>query len=178
MLAFKWLGWITGHRIKTPSFLACFGVKGGQIAAHNIFGTRRPDQHLALHDARRARDGHGRSLGNGQLIPQDFASIGIEGDEPPVERGDIDTPFIHGDAAIDGVTAHIDQFGTGHLRVIFPHFLARRGIIGLHHRPSGRDIHDAIDDNRGGFLPTGGVHIGRPSQAQLADILIAHLRQR
>src|SRR5690606_12170510 len=48
---------IAGHGEEAPGEFAGFGVVGGDVAAHAVFGAAVADDDLALHHARRAGDG-------------------------------------------------------------------------------------------------------------------------
>ena len=178
MLAFKRLRGITGDGVEAPGFLPRFGVIGREIAARDVLSASRADQHLALHDARRACDGHVGSLWDRHLVPHHLAGVSVQCNQTAIERADIDAALIDSDAAIDGIAAHINQLGARHFGIIFPELLAGGSIIGLHHRPCGRDVHDAVDNNWRGFLPARGIQIRRPFKTELIDVLIGDLRQR
>src|SRR5262249_17012657 len=99
------LRWVARKGEEAPPLFASFGVVGGYVTAHAIFGAAIPDDHLALHDARRAGDRVRLILINGHDLPDDLAVSGAERNQPSIERADINLAFVYGHAAIDHVAA-------------------------------------------------------------------------
>ena len=97
---------IAGHRVEAPGELAGLGVVGGDVAAHAVLAAAVADQHLALHDARRAGDAVGLGAVDRVCTSQTLrAGLRVERDEPAVERADVDRALPDRDAAVDHVAA-------------------------------------------------------------------------
>jgi hypothetical protein len=148
------------------------------IEPRAVFRARRADEHLAVRDARRAGDRVAGVIGHHLLAPGDRAVLLVEGHEEAVERRDENLVSIKRDAAIDRVAAGHRQRLARHLRVVRPLELAGAGIVGVDLAPRRRDVEHAVVHQRRRFLPARGVEVGRPGEAEPADGLVAHLRQR
>src|SRR5262249_58131540 len=79
------------------------GGVAGTVPRHALFGAAVADDHLALHDARRAGDRVRLILINGHDLPDDLAVSGVERNQPSIERADINLAFVNGHAAIDNI---------------------------------------------------------------------------
>src|SRR5262245_5528189 len=102
---FKRLRRIARHGVEAPRLLARLGVVGRNVPAHAVFAPAGADDNLALHDARRARDRIWLILINCHDLPDYLSVSGVERNQPPVKRADINLAFVYGDAAIDHVAA-------------------------------------------------------------------------
>ena len=109
---------IAGHRIETPRELPGFSVVGRHVSAHAVLRTAVADDHLALGDARRARDREGLCLIDGGGLPGDFSAVGVERHEPAIEHADNHLAFVEGGAAIDHVAARKVVVLAVHLGVV------------------------------------------------------------
>ncbi len=145
---------VARDRIEAPRELAGRGVVRGQIAADAVLAAAVADQHLALHDARRARDGVRLGAVDRVDLPALLAGTGIERDQPAVEGGKVQRVAPQRDAAIDRVAAGIAAPGAGNFRVIRPELLARPGIERIDHAPHAGRIHAAVDHERGRLQAT------------------------
>ncbi len=131
---------------------------------------------------RTTRGGHRDRVGL-RLVDRDdrpdfLAAIGVERDQPPVDRADEHLALPHRDPAVDRVAAGMRAFGADVLRVVFPQQLAGIGLDRDHLRPGGREIHHPVDHDRGRFLPAVGVERDREGEAELADIAVVDVGQR
>ena len=151
--------------------MAVARVIGGDVAAHAELGAAIADDHPPVDDARRAGDRIALRLVDGDDAPQDVAIVAVERDQPAVERADEKRVAPGGDAAIDRVAADPLQPVARHLRIVGPEQAAGAAVIGLDHRPGGRGVEIAVDDDRRRFLAAAGVEIGEPGEAEPADIL-------
>ena len=131
------LRWISGHGVEPPIKGAGFCIVGGQIAAHSEFVTAVADQHPALDHTRCHGDRVRLGRVDRQNAPHGLARGGIEGDQTPVERAQVEFTAPRGDTAVDHIatTAHTER--TGHLRVVGPERPTGLRIEGSHHAPCG-----------------------------------------
>ena len=134
--AIRAVGRVAGHREETPLLLAGHRVIGGHIAAHAEFAAAVTDHHQPLHHARCAGDGVGLGrIGEGLRGPFHLAGVGIQRDQPSIQRGDIHQPAPHRDTAIDDIAAGAVPARLVHLGIIMPLHLAGDGIQRHHVRP-------------------------------------------
>ena len=89
--------------IEAPDLLAGGLIIGGDIAARAEIRPALADDHLAVEHARRAGDGlHRLVSGTVCDAPEQLAGLGVERDQPAVQRGGENPPVGIGHAAIDG----------------------------------------------------------------------------
>src|SRR5258707_4754740 len=69
------------------------------------------------------------------------------------------------------VAAATDTEFARNARIVRPQQRARARVIGLDHAPRGRDIQNAVDHQRGGFLATVDIDVGIPGQTELFHIV-------
>ena len=163
------VGRIAGHGIEAPCELAGVGVVGRDVAAHAELGAAVADQHLAFDDARRAGDRVRLRAVDGVDVPELLSRGRIERDQPAVERADEDLAFPQRDAAIDDVAASVDGPFAGHFGIVGPQRLARRRVEGVDFAPRGRDVENAVRDQRRRLLAATRVEVGEPREPELAD---------
>jgi hypothetical protein len=160
--------------------LAGLGVIAFKKAAMAEFGPGHTHDDDAVHDQRcpghRVTIGRGRRLGRFRL-PDFLAGLGVERDEPVIHERADDHALVDRRAAIDDAAADDAQ----RLRRIVvldpPDLLARQGVDGCR-GVVGRDIDDAVVDDRKAFAA---LQIGeriRPHWYQSADAVLVDLRQR
>ncbi len=161
---------IAGHRVEAPGELAGGRIVGRQITAHAVLGAAIADQHLALHDARRAGDGVGLGAVDRVDLPALLAGLRVERNQTSVERADVDHSLPDRDAAVHGVATAVAAPLAGHLRIVAPQLLAVLRIEGVHDAPGRRRVHHAVDDDRRGFEPAVGAGRDGPREAELLDV--------
>ncbi len=169
---------IAGHGIEAPRELAGCRIVGRHVAAHAELGAAVADQHLAFDDTRRAGDRIGLAAVDGVDVPHGRAGRRIERNQPAVDRADIDLALPHRDPAVDDIAARIDRPAARHFGVVAPQRRARDGVERLDLAPRGRDVEDAVDHQRRGFLAALGVEVRIPCEAELADVLRRDLIER
>src|SRR5690606_10950968 len=106
---------IPWHRIETPLELAGVRVIGRHIATHTELGAGIADEHLALGHARRAGDGIRPLRINGVHRPGLGAILGVDGDQPAIQRADDDLAIPRRDATGVDAAADVDVPLAGHL---------------------------------------------------------------
>src|SRR5580658_1648793 len=132
---FKRLRGITWDCVEAPCELSRVRVVGRHVAAHTHFRAAVADEHLALHDARRARD-RVTILGiDGESFPCGFSGGRVEGNEAAVECADKNFSAPNCDAAIHHVAARIYSPLWRDLWIVGPEFLARRRVHGKDFAP-------------------------------------------
>lgn len=112
------------------------------------------------------------------LVPHDFASVLVEGDEPRVQGAEVDLVAEDGRPAVDHVAARANVVGQA--VVVGPQAFAGLGIEGKHPRVRAGDVDHAVADDSLGFLAAlllvaEGV---RPGRSQLEHVLVIDLGQR
>ncbi len=164
---------------KTPRQLARLGVIRRDVAAHAHLRAAVTNEHFAFHHTRRTRDGVAKVLVDGELFPDRLAGGGIERNEAAIQRAHVDLAVPSGDSTVGHVTARVHTGFAGNLRVIRPDALACSRVEREHLAPRARDIHHAIDHERGGLLHAmRRVEIERPREAELLHVLRVDLLQR
>jgi hypothetical protein len=154
-----------------PSLTAGLGVVGGDVAAHAILGAAVADDHLAVGHARRAGDRVGMLVvDDGVFFPNLPAARRVEGDQPPVIGADEDLALVQGDAPVHDVTAAAVTLVARDLGVEGPDLLAGAGIDGVDDAPRRRDIHDAVDHDRGRLDAARRVEVVGPREAEVLDV--------
>ena len=178
-LILEGLARVARHREPAPFLLARFGVVGRDVAAHAILRATVADHHVALEDARRAGDGVGACVVDERIRPSS-ARPGrrVERDQPAIEGADEDLALVERDAAVDDIAAGPVAQLARHLRVVGPQALARARIDRMDDAPRGRDIHDAVDNERRGLDAAGGFEVVGPFQAESLDVVGGDLRER
>ncbi len=149
---FEAVGGIAGHDEELPGELAGLGVPRAHVAARRAhLGAAVADEDLAAKRLRKAGDVF-RLLQVSRLRgPELFPCLGIEGDEPPVVRGDDDFAFPIREAAArapedaEAVAGMLDR-----LRVVLPEDLAGLRVDGTRDAPRAGEVHHAVDDDRRG----------------------------
>jgi hypothetical protein len=117
---FESLGWVTGHGVEAPYLIAGGRVVSCHIAPDAILGAAVTNDYLVFDDPRRACD-RVPVIGVRRLcLPDDIAGLGLERDETPVERADIDATFPHRCSAVLHAAARLDVPLRGNLRVELP----------------------------------------------------------
>ena len=174
---FERLRRIAGHGVEAPQHLAGLRVVGGDVAAHAELGAAVADDHLALDDARRAGDRVCLRLIDGHHRPHFLAGLGVERDQPAVERADETACLRRSDAAVDDVAARLHAGFARHLRIVLPQQLAGRGVDRLHLAPRAGGIHHAVDDQRRRLLAAMRVEVDEPREAELLDVARVDLRR-
>ena len=160
-----------GDGVELPQLLAVIRVIGRDKAAHAEFGPAIADDHLAIDHARRTSDGVALGLVDRDRLPGDLAGVAVERDQAAIQRAEEQLVAIGGKTAVDDVAAGLDRGLAGNLGVILPQLRARGRVEGLHLAPRGGEVEPAVDDEGRRFLPACGVHVRRPGQAELADIV-------
>ena len=117
-IGFRSFGW--RHSVETPRQLAGRGVIRTDIAAHTIFTAAVADKHAAFDDARRASDRIGFALIDRHSRPRKCAGFGVDSDQPPIERADIDFAFVDCRPAVDHIATSFEPGFAGHFGVIGP----------------------------------------------------------
>ena len=79
---------IARHDVELPGLLAGLGVIGGDVAARAEVAAAVADDHLAVGDARRARDRQRLTRLQGLRGPHRLAGLGVQRDQAPVEGRD------------------------------------------------------------------------------------------
>ena len=115
---------LAGNGIEAPGLFAGGRVIGRDITANPIFRTAIADQHPALHDPRRTGDSIGFGLINGYHAPDRFAGLGINCDQPAIERPEKQFAIIGRQPTIDDIAAGLEPGWSRHLRIIGPQQLA------------------------------------------------------
>src|SRR6185369_5804282 len=151
---------------------------GGDVAAHAQFGATIADEHLAFDHTRRAGDGVGLGLVDGDHIPELLARGRVECDEPAVDGADEYLALPHGHPAIHHVAAGVHAELTWHFGIEVPQWLAGFRLVGFDLAPRRGNIDDAIDHDGRGFLAAIGIHVREPGEAEFADIVLGDLCQR
>ena len=159
---------LAGDHPELPLLLAGLRIEAGHEAAGAELGAAVADDHHALDHARRAGDRQPGGLGEGLGRPDFLAGLGVQRDQPPVQRADehLVAPDRH--AAVGRRAAGVDLpvAGLGH---IAPHFLAAARVEGPHLGEVGRHIDHAVMHDRRGLQPLAVAEVVVPGQAQLAD---------
>ena len=176
--AFEAVFRVARNRVETPGQLAGVGVVSGKVTAHAILGAAIADQHLALHDARRARDRVRLGAVDGVHFPALLARARVERHQATIERADVDGAFPHRHAAIHGVATGIATPRTGHLGVEGPERLAGLGVECVHHAPDAGRVHPAIDDDRRRLQPARRPCCIGPGEPELAHVARVDLVER
>ena len=176
--AFEGLRRIAGHRVETPSFFAGLCVEGGEVAARDVLRAGGTNNHFAFDDARRAGDRHVRPLRDAAHVPDDGAGGRVERNHVTRQRRDEYLALVDGHSAVHGIAAHVYELLARHLRVVRPEKFAGRSVERLHHRPSRRDVHHAVDHDRSPFLAARAVEVERPGEPERADVAVAHGGER
>src|SRR5262245_7085226 len=175
---FERLRRIARHGVEAPRLLARLGVVSRDVPAHAVFGAPLADDNLTLHNARRARNRVRLILINSRDLPEDLSVSGVERDQPPVERADIDLALVNGDAAIDHVAASPRAVRTRDLRVVLPQLPASLPVERVDYAPTARRVHHAVNDNRRRLKPAIGLRVERPGQSEFLNIARVDLLQR
>jgi hypothetical protein len=93
-----------------------------------------------------------------------------------VERCHVQAVAPGGEAAVDGVAAKGQVFRQRLL--IVPELRAGLAVDGVGVIPRRRDVHDAVDDQRGAFKAVEDSGLEAPDGDQLVDVLLVDLGQR
>ena len=145
------------HERAHPDLLAGVGVPREQLPEHAKFiaGRAVNQQHLAgllvLDDERRAGHGIAGRVIAEFLLPDRLAGLPVQRHDRGVQQAHIDLVAIDGRAAVDHVATGADIVRQA--RRVLPELLAGLGVQGKHARIRGRDINDAVPDQRLTFLP-------------------------
>jgi hypothetical protein len=137
----------------------------GHEAAHAVLGAGIADDHLVAHDARRAGDGIRLGRIGGVHRPQGLAGLGVERNEPPVERA-------------QETRAHPTRprrespHRNRHRNPPAPRLCGSSARVAgrcrvecVNLRPRGRHIHDTAGDDGRRFLSAVGIELERPCQS-------------
>ena len=166
-LVLERLGRVAGHGEPAPLLRAGLGVIGRDIAAHAVLGAAVADQHLALDDARRARDGvRVGAVDDGVLLPDLLARGRVQRHQAAIEGAHIHLALVDRHAPVDHVAAALEAVGAVHAGVVAPQALAGAYVHRMHHAPAGGDVHDSIDHHGRGLHAARGFQVIRPDQAQ------------
>ena len=112
---------VTGNSEEAPRLLPRFSIVRGNVASYPKFSAAIPYEHLPSR--------YSRSTGNGIVsfrvnhsidFPNPFTGFCINGDEPPVQRRQIDVPFIYRSSTADGTTTGSPVEIPGNLRIVRP----------------------------------------------------------
>src|SRR5690606_23767005 len=131
-------------RVEAPGRLAGFCVVRTDVSAHAELGAGVADEHLPSGDSRSARDRVTRGLVVGQCGPDFVAGLRINGNEPAIQRADVDLSVVGSDAASGESAAHIHSPLARHFGPVSPKELAGARIESLDVAPRGRDIQHAV----------------------------------
>ena len=174
------VGGIPGDGVDAPEHLAVVSVIRRDVAAHAEIGAAVADEHLALHDPRRACDRVVLGLIDGQGLPHLVTALRFERDEPAVEGAHVHLARPHRHAAIDDVAAAFRAVRAGHLRIELPQDLAGLRVERQHVAPGTGRVDDAIDHDRrrlhAARAPS--LDVVRPRETQLADVGRGDSRER
>ena len=176
-IVFKTVGRIPRDGVETPFLLTGLDVVGRDIAAHTEFSAAIADDDVALDDAGCAGDGVGSGLVDGHDIPDDLARNGIECNQPPVDRPDVNLAVPDRHTAVDDITAGILATRLVDIEVVAPQQGPVTGINGVHLAPRAGDVHDAVDHDGGRLETAVGPGLPCPGQAQVGHGLIIDLLQ-
>ena len=108
---------IAGHREEAPRQPAGRRVVGRDVAADGVLGAAVADDHLALHDARRAGDRVRLLEIDRRLhVPHGRAGVGVERHQAAVEQAHEHEAVVERDAAVHGAAAEPGAAGRRQLR--------------------------------------------------------------
>ena len=169
---------IAGHRVEAPYLLSGCRVVCRDVSAGVKLGAAVADQHLAVHDARRAGNGITPVAGRGLYRPDFLTTHGVQRDQPPVQCTHVNHVAPKRNTAVHYVATGIDALLRRHLWVVFPQQLAAGGIHGIDPAPGAGGVHAPVRDQWCGLQPALAGQVQVPGKFQLLDVAVIDLRQR
>ena len=168
-----------GRHIEAPYLFAGRLVVGGDIAASADVGASLADDDLAVEGPRCAGDGLIAPLGQGLDRPQEFSRLGVEREQPAVQRGGEDLAIVVGGAPIDRKHREVQAMRRDlpGFRIVFPQQLAGGAIHRIDGRVAACEVEHAVDRD-GSCLKRGFVgKVERPGKAQPRHVSDINLSQ-
>ncbi len=167
---------VSGIGVEGPEQLAVVGVERLDEAADAVLAAVGADQHLAVDGDRRHRLRVAGFRVGDLRRPQHLAGLGVEREQLGVERSHVEPVAHDGDAAV--VRAAAEGRDRTHLVLVVPELLAGRGVERVQVVVRGRDVHDAVDDDRRRLHRLEHLGLELERRPQLGDVGGVDLRRR
>ena len=168
---------VAGDDVELPALFAGGRVIGGHVAARAEVAAGIADHHQAVGDARGAGDRQGLAGLERAGGPHRRPGAGVQRDQPPVQRRQIDLAMPGREAAADRAAAGDPPVDRRHLGIVGPFGLAARRVIGGDDVPGGDVVEGLADDQGRGLDAAIGVEVRVPGQAQPSDGAFVDLGQ-